>query len=90
MKCLIVARPMSTTIDDEAQGVSARFDVLVKTGTVENWRGTMQVAAIPFASSAVQMTSAIKTSIRNQLAAAPLGINVLDQDTFVFGASLTS
>ena len=90
MKCLIVARPMSTTIDDEAQGVSARFDVLVKTGTTVNFQGTMNVPGIAFASSAVQMTSSIKTSIRNQLAALQPAINVLDQDTFVFGASLTS
>lgn len=88
MKCLIVARPMSTTIDDESQGVSARFDVLVKTGTTTNFQGTMNVPAIAFSSSAVQMTSTIKTSIRNQLSA--VGVNVLDQDTFVFGASLTS
>lgn len=76
------------TIDDEAAGVSARFDVIVRTGQVINWQGTIAVA-IPFSSSATQMISSIKTAVRAELLR--LGnVNVADQDTFVWNASLTS
>jgi hypothetical protein len=87
MKCLISGKPMAT-IDDEAAGVSARFDVIVKTGQTLNWAGTIPVT-IPFASSATQMISSIKTAVRNELLRLA-GINVADQDTFVWNATLTN
>ena len=78
---------MSTTIEDEAQGVSARFDVTVKTGTIINAQRTIALS-IPFASSSTQMINSIKTFVRSELLRLD-NVNVADQDTFVFGASLT-
>jgi hypothetical protein len=88
MKCLISGKPMAT-IDDEAAGVSAqvRRD-RPKTGQTLNWAGTIPVT-IPFASSATQMISSIKTAVRNELLRLA-GINVADQDTFVWNATLTN